>query len=262
MPRSCRENQKSYTGVYHVILRGINQQEIFYDNTDRRKFLKCIKETKEKYYYDLYAYVLMHNHVHLVIMDKEDKLSKVIQSLAISYALYFNKKYNRIGHVFYNRFKSKYVENLPYLLNIIRYIHFNPEKSGICQYSKYYWSSYHEYSQFSRLIETEKVLKMAEMSKRNFEIFHIEYGKVKGYEKDDFEFENVKLSDEQAIKKIKQLLNIENIVSIQNEKVDKRDKLIAQIARLEGIERKQLARILGMNERTIYRAMKKEVEDK
>ena len=70
------------------------------------------------------------------------------------------------------------------------------------------------------------------------------------------------LSDEQAIKKIKQLLNIENIVSIQNEKVDKRDKLIAQIARLEGIERKQLARILGMNERTIYRAMKKEVEDK
>ena len=150
MPRSCRENQKSYTGVYHVILRGINQQEIFYDNTDRRKFLKCIKETKEKYYYDLYAYVLMHNHVHLVIMDKEDKLSKVIQSLAISYALYFNKKYNRIGHVFYNRFKSKYVENLPYLLNIIRYIHFNPEKSGICQYSKYYWSSYHEYSQIGR----------------------------------------------------------------------------------------------------------------
>ncbi len=260
MPRDCRENQKSYTGVYHVILRSINQQEIFYDNTDRRKFLKCIKETKEKYHYDLYAYVLMHNHVHLVIMDKEDKLSKIIQSLAISYALYFNKKYNRIGHVFYNRFKSKYVENLPYLLNIIRYIHFNPEKSGISQYSKYYWSSYHEYSQVSRLIETEKVLKMAEMSKRNFEIFHIEYGKAKGYEKDDFEFENVKLSDEQAIKKIKQLLNIENIVSIQNEKVDERDRLIVQIARLEGIERKQLARILGMNERTIYRAIKKKDE--
>ena len=66
----------------------------------------------------------------------------------------------------------------------------------------------------------------------------------------------------ERLEKIKELLHIENIVSIQNEKVDKRDKLIAQIARLEGIERKQLARILGMNERTIYRAMKKEVEDK
>ncbi len=180
MPRNCRENQKSYTGIYHVILRSINQQEIFYDDIDRRKFLK---ETKEKYHYDLYAYVLMHNHVHLVIMDKEDKLSKIIQSLAISYALYFNKKYNRIGHVFYNRFKSKYIENLPYLLNVIRYIHFNPEKAGICQDSKSYWSSYHEYFHFSKLVETDNVLKMAGMNKKDFEIFHIEYEKIKGYEK-------------------------------------------------------------------------------
>ncbi|MCI9039420.1 MAG: transposase [Clostridia bacterium] len=241
MPRDCRENQKSYTGVYHVILRSINQQEIFYDNTDRRKFLKCLKETKEKYHYDLYAYVLMHNHVHLVIMDKEDKLSKAIQSLAISYALYFNKKYNRIGHVFYNRFKSKYVENLPYLLNIIRYIHFNPEKAGMCKYSKFCWSSYHEYSQFSRLIETEKVLKMAEMSKKDFENFHVEYERIKGYEKEEFEIENVKVSDEQAIEKIKELLHIENIVSIQNEKVDKRDKIIAEIISKMKIEKRQLA---------------------
>lgn len=258
MPRNCRENQKSYTGVYHVILRSINQQEIFYDNTDRRKFLKCIKETKEKYHYDLYAYVLMHNHVHLVIMDKEDKLSKVIQSLAISYALYFNKKYDRIGHVFYNRFKSKYVENLPYLLNIIRYIHFNSEKAGMCKYSKFYWSSYHEYSQFPRLIETEKVLKMAEMTKKDFENFHVEYERIKGYEKDEFEIENMKLSDEQAIKKIKQLLNIENIVSIQNEKVDKRDKMIAEIISKMKIEKRQLARILGVNDRTIFRAIQKQ----
>ena len=91
----------------------------------------------------------------------------------------------------------------------------------------------------------------------SFETFHMEYEKIKGYEKDDFEFENLKLSDEQAIEKIKKLLNIENIVSIQNEKTDKRDEFIIQIAKIEGIERKQLARILGVNERTIYRAIKK-----
>lgn len=258
MPRNCRENQKSYTEVYHVILRSINQQEIFYDDTDRRKFLKCLKETKERYHYDLYAYVLMHNHVHLVIMDKEDKLSKIIQSLAISYALYFNKRYNRIGHVFYNRFKSKYVENLPYLLNIIRYIHFNPEKAGVCKYSKFYWSSYHDYYQFSKLVETDKVLKMAEMSKKDFENFHVEYEKIKGYEKDEFEIESVKLSDEQATDRIKQLLHIENIVSIQNEKVDKRDEMIARIVSKVKIEKRQLARILGVNDRTIFRAIQKQ----
>ena len=93
MPRYAREYQKSYSNVYHVILRSINQQEIFYDNADRSKFLKSLKESKEKYQYDLYAYVLMDNHVHLLIMDKGDNLSKIVQSLATSYALYFNKKY-------------------------------------------------------------------------------------------------------------------------------------------------------------------------
>ena len=186
----------------------------------------------------------MHNHVHLVIMDKEDRISKIIQSMAISYALYFNKRYNRIGHVFYNRFKSKYVENLPYLLNIIRYIHFNPEKARICQYSKYYWSSYHDYSQFSRLIYTE--------------IFHMEYEKIKGYEKDEFEIESVKASDEQVINEIKEMLNIKNIVSIQNEKVDKRDKMIVEIVSKMKIEKRQLARILGVNDRTIFRAVQKQ----
>lgn len=258
MPRNCRENQKSYTGVYHVILRSINQQEIFYDNADRRKFLKCLRETKEKYHYDLYAYVLMHNHVHLVIMDKEDKLSKIIQSLAISYALYFNKRYNRIGHVFYNRFKSKYVEDLPYLLSVIRYIHFNPEKARVCKYSKFYWSSYHDYFQYSKLVEADKVLKMAEMSKKDFENFHVEYEKIKGYEKDEFEIENVKLSDEQAVEEIKKLFHIENIVSIQNEKAEKRDAMIAKIVLEIKIEKRQLARILGVNDRTIFRAIQKQ----
>lgn len=257
MPRICRENQKSYTNVYHIILRSINQQEIFYDNTDREKFLKCLKETKEKYHYDLYAYVLMHNHVHLVIMDRENKLSKIVQSMAISYALYFNKRYNRIGHVFYNRFKSKYVENLPYLLNLIRYIHFNPEKAGICKYSKFYWSSYHEYFKSSKIIESDIVLKMAEISKYDFDNFHREYEKIKGYEKEKFEIENAKFSDEQAIKLIKEMFSIEDIVSIQNEAIDKRDKMIAEIVSKMKIEKRQLARILGVNDRTIFRAIER-----
>lgn len=148
MPRNSRENQKSYTNVYHVILRSINQQELFYDNIDRSKFLQCLKITKEKYQYDLYAYILMNNHVHLLIKDGKDNLSKIMQSIATSYAMYFNKKYCRIGHVFYNRFKSKKIESLPYFSNVIRYIHFNCEKAGLCEFDKFYWSSYHEFFNF------------------------------------------------------------------------------------------------------------------
>lgn len=257
MPRNSRENQKSYTNVYHVILRSINQQEIFYDSTDRNKFIKTIKETKEKYDYELYAYVLMDNHVHLLIMDKEQKLSKIVQSLAISYALYFNKKYNRIGHVFYNRFKSKSIKNLSSLLRVARYIHFNPEKAGVCEFSKYYWSSYHEYFGFPSITDCSQMLKLVEMDTKIFEEFHKEYQKNKGYEQDNFEIESTKLSDEELIFKIKKQLNIENLLDIQKLKKLERDEIIVKICSDNKIEKRQLARVLGINERTIHRAIYK-----
>lgn len=118
MPRCSRKNAKSFYGVYHIILRGINNQDIFFDDMDRKNFIKRIISTKQKYNYELYAYVLMSNHVHLLIKDKNDSISKIMQSLATSYAIYFNKKYDRIGHLFYNRFHSKCVEDLAYLLNL------------------------------------------------------------------------------------------------------------------------------------------------
>ena len=105
MPRSARET--SNTKVYHIILRGNVKQDIFYDEQDYRKFIKEIKETKEKYQYILYSYCLMPNHVHMVLYDKNESLSKIMQSLEISYSKYFCKKYEKVGHLFQNRFLSK-----------------------------------------------------------------------------------------------------------------------------------------------------------
>lgn len=257
MPRNSRKNQKSCTNVYHLILRSINHQEIFYDNIDRKKFLYCLKMTKEKYKYDLYAYILMNNHIHLMIMDEENNLSKIIQSLATSYALYFNKKYERIGHVFYNRFKSKSIETMSYFLNVIRYIHFNSEKAGICKFDKFYWSSYHEYISQPEIVETKKVLKMAEMNNSQFQNFHKEYRNIKEFDINEFEMEKLNLDDETAIIRIKELLEIENIIFIQNLNTEKRDEAIRKIAKIDGIKRKQLARILGTSERLVYRAINK-----
>lgn len=258
MPRNSRKNQKSYTSVYHIILRSINQQEIFYDNTDRSKFLSCLKITKEKYHYELYSYILMNNHVHLLIMDKEDNLSKIVQSLATSYAMYFNKKYRRIGHVFYNRFKSKYVDTLPYLLNIIRYIHFNCEKAKMCEFDKFYWSSYHEFFRIPTLVDVTNILNIVEMNQEEFKLFHEEYKRIRGFEKENFEMEEARLDDELAIQKIKETLNIDNLLIIQNFNNEKRDEIISEILKIEGIKKNQLARILGVSERLIYRAVEKQ----
>lgn len=259
MPRYAREYQKSHTRVYHLILRSINQQEIFYDELDRRRFLQTLKNAKEKYQYELYAYVLMDNHIHLLLLDEENNLSKIVQSIATSYAMYFNKKYRRIGHLFFNRFKSKNVNTLSYFMNLIRYIHFNPEKAGICKYSKYAWSSYPEYFNSKGIVASDKVLKMAEMDKKDFIQFHEKYNEVKGFLLENFEIEKTYINDETAIKIIKEILNIDNLMLIQNLKAQKRDEIIAEVAKIEEIERKQLARILGISEKMIYRAISKNI---
>ena len=76
MPRMARK--KCNTKVYHVILRGNEKQDIFLEKQDYNKFMKEIYNTKEKYQYELYAYCFMTNHVHLIIYDKNDKLSKIL----------------------------------------------------------------------------------------------------------------------------------------------------------------------------------------
>lgn len=144
MPRMAR--QKSSTKVYHVILRGNAKQDIFLDKQDYYKFFREICNTKEKYQYELYAYCLMTNHVHLILYDKNENLSRTLQSLTVSYSSYWNKKYERVGHLFQNRFLSKNVETKEYLKNLCRYVHQNPNKSGIAKMEEYQWSSYQEYT--------------------------------------------------------------------------------------------------------------------
>ena len=84
--------------LYHVIIRGINRQDIFLDNQDKRKFKKELKNTKEKFEYLLYAYVLMPNHVHLIIYDKNNNISKIMHSILVSFSEYINKKYEKDEH--------------------------------------------------------------------------------------------------------------------------------------------------------------------
>lgn len=128
MPRQPRRQSRS--NVYHCMLPGINKQDIFFDPKDYLEFQSIIRKTKKTFFYQLYSYVLMPNHIHLEIKDENQKLSQIIHSMATSYANYFNRKYQRVGHLFENRFQSRNVENSYYMLNLVRYIHLNPIKAG------------------------------------------------------------------------------------------------------------------------------------
>lgn len=254
MPRKARE--KSETGIYHCVIRGIDKQDIFFDNSDRRKFLKEIAKTKEKYGYELYAYCLMDNHIHLMIKDCNEKLYKIMQSIMISYSSYFNKKYDRTGHLFQNRYLSKPVENERYLLVLQRYIHQNPT------YMKtFFWSSYKEYVQQNEITDTKFVLELFS-SKREEAIK--EFVKFNDYRKEKIDGEKYKdyelistISDSEAIRIISDILKVKNILEIKRYNVKIRENYIKKILKIKGINGRQIARILQVDKKIIERIQKK-----
>jgi len=251
LPRQPRT--KAITRLYHVIIRGINKQDLFLDGQDYKKMINELINVKEKYEFELYSYVIMTNHVHLLIYDKRDNLSKTMQSLTIKYSLYFNKKYERVGHVFENRFNSKIIENKEYLRNLVRYIHKNPENAGLS--TEYTWTSYKEYISKKKGIVTVKFIldlfgDTREIAINNFIYFHQNYDKKNDYNKD---YELVKnINDEEAIKMMKELSNEENLLKIQLYEKNKRNSIIIKLLKIEGISKVQVSRILGISKRTIY----------
>ena len=98
MSRKARE--KSSTGIYHVILRGINGQIIFKDNEDYKKLIQTINEYKEISGYEIYAFCLMNNHIHLLMKEGKEDLGIVFRRIGASYVYWYNRKYKRRGHLF------------------------------------------------------------------------------------------------------------------------------------------------------------------
>lgn len=142
MPRSARITLGN--SCYHIITRGNQRQNIFGREYDYNKYLDLLKKYKHKYRFWLYAYCLMPNHVHLLIEpDKHKQLSKIMHGLNLSYTIWFNKTYNKVGHLYQDRFKSMIIQKDEYLLSCINYIELNPVRAGITeQPEKYGWSSY------------------------------------------------------------------------------------------------------------------------
>ena len=153
IPRHARK--KSITGIYHVIMRGINRQSIFEDEEDYEKYIDTLSSFKIINEYEIYAYCLMKNHCHLLLKVGKDDLDLVVKRIAGSYVYWYNLKYRRCGHLFQVRYKSEAVEDDQYLFTLIRYIHQNPLKAGLYKsVSEYKHSSYGEYvAEYPRLVD-------------------------------------------------------------------------------------------------------------
>jgi putative transposase len=106
--------------LYHILSRGNEQKDIFYDDQDRLLFLKTIVEMSERFEIDVFAYVLMGNHYHLLLKTNRANLSKSMQWLGVTYTRRFNLGHFRSGHLFQGRFKSIIVQNDAYLVSVAK----------------------------------------------------------------------------------------------------------------------------------------------
>jgi len=132
---------------YHVLLRGVEKRDVFRDDVDRLNFLSILGRMSERFVVDVYAYVLMPNHYHLLIKTNDPNLSRSMQWLGTTYTGHFNRRHSRSGHLFQGRFKSILVENDVYLMQLSCYIHRNPLRAGLVErLADYRWSSYLAYA--------------------------------------------------------------------------------------------------------------------
>jgi REP element-mobilizing transposase RayT len=145
---------------YHVIVRGNQRQDIFLDDTDRIEYLERVRRYKEKCGFLLHAYVLMTNHVHLLLETSKTPLSKIMQLINFTYTQYFNRRYGKVGHLFQGRYKAFLCDRDEYLLPLARYIHLNPIRAKLAaEPHGYRWSSHNEYLGKGRgIVDTGMIL--------------------------------------------------------------------------------------------------------
>ncbi len=127
----ARRPRLDLDGFHHIVNRGVARSNIYRCDEDKEKFLEILCKSCHTYKVNIHDYCLMDNHYHLLIETTSQNLSLFMRQINANYAIYFNKKYKRVGHLWQGRYKSWYIINEDYLYTLFRYIEHNPLKAKI-----------------------------------------------------------------------------------------------------------------------------------
>ncbi|MBQ3137363.1 MAG: transposase [Clostridia bacterium] len=241
------------------MLVGNNHQQIFFDDEDYEKFLSVLAECRKVSGYILYAYCLMGNHIHLLLKEKGEPVGMIMKRITNRYVHWYNRKYDREGHLFQGNYKSECVENENYFFTVIRYIHQNPVKAGLCAAAgEYIYSSFNEffsdikeeqtqgagftcakYSEPVPLCAVKSVFKM--IDKDCLYEYNIAENKDVCLEANA-----AKLSDGKALEIIKNITKLENPADLQKMPVDVQKECIINM-RNGGLSVRQICRLTGVS---------------
>lgn len=238
MPRHAR--QKSETGYLHLITRGVGRQALFESREDYRMYLSLLERCSRETDVAICAYCLMENHVHLLVRDERDHTALMMKKLGVSYARYFNRKYERTGHLFQDRYLSEPIRDEPYLLTVFRYILNNPRKAGICAAKNYEWSSYRLYGRTAALVDTSLLAALIGDAEA--------YAAFVAAANDDecLEYDRARLSDKRARRIVQEQLGHDSGTALQALGRKERD---AQLRALldRGLSIRQIERLTGIS---------------
>ena len=246
MPRQARK--LSDTGYMHLIVRGNGQHVIFVERDDYLHYLALLKRFSTETNVVINAFCLMDNHVHLLVFDEQKHVSLFMQKLGVAYAGYFNKKYQRSGHLFEDRYKSIPIEDEWYLLKLLHYILNNPRQKNICYAAEYEWNSYKHYGSQNSFVKTDVFLELIG-SRDEYAAF---IAKDLKYD-EPMELELNIRDDGWALSIIQKELGIENGLVLKDWPREKRNAAL-KLLKEKGLKIKQIERLTGINRGTIQRA--------
>ena len=244
--------KQSPADIYHIIARGTGQQLIFEDDEDRRVFLGLLALAIKDNGAELYAWCLMGNHFHLLVHAPLETISAVMQRLCRSYAMWFNGRTGRSGHLFQERFRSEPIADEAYLLTVVRYIHENPQKAGLAVTREYRWSSYREYvGRGGRaLCSTDFVLGVFGGVER-FEMFHRQsHGEDGCLDIDAARNATRSMPDSRAIELARELLPEMPLSDIKALPAQERNRRLAML-KDAGLSIRQIQRLTGLGRNII-----------
>ena len=239
MGRQAR--QLSDSGFYHIVVRGINHQHIFEEESDYVFFLEVLGKLKKELAFEIHAYCLMSNHIHLLLREKRlGDISVIMKRLLTKYVMCFNRKYQRSGALIASRYKSIAVEVDEYFISLQRYIHQNPLKAGVVRKMEDYpYSSYNEYLCDGQFVTTALTFEM---------VGRKEWIRIQQLVTDEiFEASGcIHLSDDEVRRKIMHLANGSEPHEIGAWEKSKRDVMLQKL-RAEGLSIRQIERATGIS---------------
>ena len=250
MPRTARKISRS--NIYHVILRGINRQTIFEDDGDRHYFMTVLQYYKGISGYKLHAFCLMGNHVHLLIEPAGEPLGQIFKRVGVRYVNWYNRKYERSGHLFQDRFRSENVDSEQYYRIVLRYILQNPMKAGLeRQPGSWRWSSFLAYQKGAGSITDTQYAIDVFGSRENLIRFVLQGSDDLVMDEESYD---PRFREDRPKRVMKRITDCDNVSAFQQLDRKLQRDYVRQMYD-EDVTLSQITRLTGMPKTTVYRIL-------